>query len=250
MPVPARSSPTAVLLSDGTSVEVRRYRTMTRSLQTLLPLLAEPVLDFGCGNGLSMFALIDLGVQSVIGVEPDAARVERGKAALSASLQDPDRLLYVPDTRQLPFGDSHFGAVLAQAVLEHIPQPRAEYIREIWRVVMPGGHLIIAETPNKYLPLDYHTTKRWLVPWLPRRLAYRYAKARGWSKTWKDWLTSGWRGLGHYELISALPHGSYTYIAELNRPRHRILHWVGLPAGLIDPYPLWVLKKRLVQRQS
>lgn len=234
-----------VLLSDAAAVSVGRYRALKESLTQQLPLLTGPVLDFGCGSGLSLVALLELGVTDVVGVEPDAERVRQGKEMLVEAGHDPDRLIHVSDTRHLPFGGGHFRTVRAQAVFEHIPQPRGDYIREVWRVVRPGGHLVIPETPNKYFPRDVHTTGLMFVPWLPSLLAHWYARKRGaYWPTHTPWEYSGWRGLGHYELTSVLPGGSYEYLPELTRPRHRLFQRLGLPAGLLDPYPLWVLRRR------
>jgi SAM-dependent methyltransferase len=149
----------------------------------------------------------------------------------------------VPETHRLDFPAGHFDVVVANAVIEHIPQPRQEHIREIWRVLRPGGTLFINETPNKYLPWDYHTTGGlWFVPWLPSGVARRYAIWRGRYKPGEDWAHSGWRGLGYYELTRAIP-GRFRVEHERSRVRHRVFRKLRLPAGLIDPYPTYVIRK-------
>lgn len=226
-------------------IERARYRTLIASLRPHQRLFAgKRVLDFGASSGLSMAALLTLGASHVTGVEPDAERVRTGLRLLSVlQMESRSHLIHVSDTGQLPLADGGFEFVLVNAVLEHIPQPRDRFIRELWRCVAQGGYLFVNETPNKYLPVDFHTTGGlWWVPWLPRETARGYAIWRGrWSAD-RNWNTSGWRGLGYCELTRALGDG-YKLVPDLTRVRHRLLHRLGLPAGLMDPYPLWIFQK-------
>jgi SAM-dependent methyltransferase len=251
--MPATLAPPATPPEAGTDVFLRcvgdpkergRYRTLKETLAQHRALFAgRRVLDFGASHGPGICALMELGAAEVVGVEPVAEWVEAGQPILAAGgWGDRVRLLHVPDTRTLPFPDAHFDLVLVNAVLEHIPQPRGAHIREIWRVLRPGGHLLVNETPNKYLPKDVHTTGLWWVPWLPNEAARRYAVRRGRFRADGDWESSGWRGLGYYELVRALG-TPYRLLPERSRPRHRLLTRLGLPASLLDPYPTWVLRK-------
>ncbi len=224
--------------------ETRRYLTLKQTLEPLRPLFqSRRVLDFGASHGPGICALLELGALEVVGVEPGELWVRHGEQILEAAgFGERAALLHVPDTRHLPFPDADFDVVLVNAVLEHIPQPRAEYIREIWRVLRPGGTLLVNETPNSYLPKDVHTTGLWFVPWLPSSVARRYAVRRGRFHADKDWSSSGWRGLGYFELTAALE-PPFRLIPESTRWRHRFFTRVGLPASLLDPYPTWILRK-------
>jgi SAM-dependent methyltransferase len=224
--------------------ERRRYQTLKQTLGPLRPIFAgRRVLDFGASHGPAVCALLELGAAEVVGVEPGAEWVRAGERILAAGrFGSRARLLHVPDTRLLPFTNASFDLVLVNAVLEHIPQPRADYIREIWRVLRPGGYLMVNETPNKYLPRDVHTTGLWWVPWLPKRIAHRYALLRRRFRPGDDWESSGWRGLGYRELVSALD-GPFTLVPEAVRPRHRVLARLGIPASILDPYPNWLIRK-------
>jgi SAM-dependent methyltransferase len=226
-------------------VERGRYETLKSLLGSYRWVLeGKQVLDFGAGYGLSMGVLLELGAASVIGVEPDRRRVEKGVEVFrELGLADRLHLLYVADTRSLPFHDSAFDLVLANAVLEHIPQPRTSHIRELWRLVKVGGYLLVNETPNKYLPVDVHTTKLALVPWLPSTLAHRYAVWRGrFDRNRGDWASSGWRGMGFWEFTGALTR-DFDLIPERGRFRHRLLWRLGLPTSLLDPYPTYLVLK-------
>ena len=52
---------------------------------------------------------------------------------------------FIADAHAIPMRDGAVDAVVIQAVLEHVLQPR-EVVDEIWRVLRPGG-LVYAETP-------------------------------------------------------------------------------------------------------
>src|SRR5262249_38995377 len=67
--------------------------------------------------------------------------------------------------------------VLAIGVVEHLPvRSRRAQVDEYYRVLAPGGHIAILDTPNRLFPLETHSVGLPLVQWLPPRWAYRYAR--------------------------------------------------------------------------
>ena len=119
-------------------------------------------------------------------------------------------------TRRLPWAAGAFDLVLAVGVVEHLPaRNRRAQVDEYYRVLAPGGHIAVLDTPNRWFPLESHSVGLPLVQWLPPRLAWRYARAgrpdryrhvtfedfvadgTGWrNATLADCLpASGWRGL-------------------------------------------------------
>ena len=188
-------------------------------------------------------ALIRAGASEVFGVEPSLERVNWGREVIArAALSAKITLLHIPDTRALPFENSEFAFILVNGVLEYISQPRDPYIQELWRVLIPEGHLMISETPNKHFPKEVHTTSLWFNHWLPRRAAHRRAIRGGrFDVRRPDWDSSGWRGVGYFELVR--PITGYRLVPEQSRLRHRLFSMVGLPASLVDPGPIWILQK-------
>jgi SAM-dependent methyltransferase len=186
---------------------------LRRQFERFVPVVGQRVLDFGCGGGASTLCLARLGAASVIGVEPNAALVAVARLRVRDSgLADRVDIRHVAETRALPFEDGSFDAVVMNAVLEHIPPAaRREHLRESWRVIAPNGHLFICETPNRLWPQDSHTTGLWLVPYMPLRLARRYAilRKRVPPDATMDWLLSeGIRGGSYWEVLAALPPGA------------------------------------------
>jgi ubiquinone/menaquinone biosynthesis C-methylase UbiE len=246
----APSTPTPALaevLARYSPVYVERYHTMR---QTFLPLAGylqgRHVLDFGCGKGLSAAVMVELGASHVTGVDVFTGNIDGGPDALSATgYGGRIELHWVEDTRRLPFHSGCFETIVCNAVLEHIPQPRDAYIREVWRLVKPWGVVIINETPNKYLPMDFHTLHLPFTNWLPSKVAHRIGVMTGRIRANRtNWDYSGWRGAGRYELLRAIPRHERRVIPELANARHRVLNWLGLPSNLFDPYPLLIVEKR------
>jgi len=224
--------------------EIQRYQKIKGFLREWCHLFTNKnVLDFGAGYGLSMSALLFNGASSVIGIEPDKDRIAIGESMLkNAGLAGRARLIHVNETAMLPFEDEQFAFVLANAVLEHIPEPRKNYLCEMWRLVSPGGHLMIIETPNKYFPKEIHTTNLWFNHWLPKSLAYKRAiRLKRFALERKDWNSSGWRGLGYFEVVAAI--SKQMLVPECSQLHHRIFHALGIPASIIDPYPTWIFQK-------
>lgn len=120
------------------------------------------------------------------------------------------------ETRRLPWADGAFDLVIAVGVVEHLSaRNRRAQVDEYYRVLAPGGHIAILDTPNRWFPLETHSVGLPLVQWLPPRFAHRYARTfrrlkfgavpyaefvadgTGWrNATLADCLpSSGWRGL-------------------------------------------------------
>ncbi len=88
------------------------------------------------------------------------------------------RLFSNDETRHLPYPDGRFDLVIVLGVVEHLPvSGRREIVDEYYRVLAPGGHITILDTPNRFFPLETHSVGLPLIQWLPPRLAYAYAKA-------------------------------------------------------------------------
>ena len=98
-------------------------------------------LDLGCGQGNTTRLLSRaLGATECIGVEFDAALVDYASAQLNpagVSFQQ-------GDVTKLPFPDASFDVVFCRYLLVHVPDPMRG-VREMMRVVRPGGYVIAYE---------------------------------------------------------------------------------------------------------
>lgn len=105
---------------------------------------AQDVLDVGAGMGhwTRLVTTLLHPTAQVVGVErePDwvAEAARRGGANVRFVQGSADRL---------PFPDASFDLVTCQTLLIHVPDP-AVVIAEMWRVLRPGGQLMVAEPNN------------------------------------------------------------------------------------------------------
>ena len=110
-------------------------------LGVLEGVVAEAVLDLGCGDGsITMLLAKRVGARRVYGVDLDegalAEAFKRGLNVFKADLsKDP-----------LPLPDESVDLVLALEVIEHLMNPD-HMLREIRRVLRRGGSLVVS-TPN------------------------------------------------------------------------------------------------------
>ncbi|MEE9391075.1 MAG: class I SAM-dependent methyltransferase [Planctomycetota bacterium] len=105
------------------------------------------ILDVGCGPGqVSILMATRMSDVEVVGL--DAAKTMLDLAELHRRQTTKDqaaRLSFVlGDGKSLGFPDGHFDAVVNNTVLHHIPDP-LPFLAECWRVLRPGGVLLIRD---------------------------------------------------------------------------------------------------------
>lgn len=188
---------------------------MREALCPLVNLGGGTVMDFGCGGGGSSVCLCRLGAREVHGVEIDAglARLARLRAR-DCGFEDAITVHHFERTDRLPFDDGAFDVVVCNAVLEHIhPRERGTHLREVWRTLAKGGLLFVFETPNRLWPIDGHTTGLPFVPYMPVRLARRYAilfsRRVGPRDSVEDLIARGIRGVTFWEIERRLTGSTY-----------------------------------------
>ncbi len=100
-----------------------------------LPLGAR-VLDGGCGRGDKVYALRRAGFDAV-GIDFAPKTVHAVRAAV------PEIPIICGDVRRLPFADASFDGYWSLGVIEHFFGGYGRILREIRRVVRPGGVLFL-----------------------------------------------------------------------------------------------------------
>lgn len=140
-----------------------RSRTAENSAAYLLPVL-EPdqrLLDVGSGPGTITCDLAALTAE-VTAIEPsEAALTLTRQEAARRGLGNVD--FRVADVHRLPFEDDSYDVAHAHQVLQHLSDPVLA-LREMARVVRPGGHL--AARDSDYSGFFWHPASTALDDWL------------------------------------------------------------------------------------
>jgi ubiquinone/menaquinone biosynthesis C-methylase UbiE len=101
----------------------------------------DRILDYGCGYGRTLAELQEQGFRNLYGVDFSAEMIKR------ATLSIPEADFKVNDGICIPYPDEYFHGVIVLAVLTSIIDDRqqTELIREIIRVLKPGGLLCVSD---------------------------------------------------------------------------------------------------------
>ncbi len=101
-----------------------------------------PVVDLGCGRGLTLGAL-----RERLGPDIELVGVEREMPTLDKELvADPNVRAVAADLDEpLPFPDARFAGAVCHNTLECLPGQQA-FLGEVARVLRPGGHLMLSHT--------------------------------------------------------------------------------------------------------
>lgn len=116
-------------------IQIDRFRE-------IVPLEGE-ILDYGCGYGRTCAYLSEIGYRHVIGVDISEEMIQRG-LRMQNTLD-----LRVLKNGRVPFAGNTFAACTLLAVLTCIPtdQGQQTVMEEIFRVLQPGGILLLSDYP-------------------------------------------------------------------------------------------------------
>lgn len=121
---------------------------LSYSLKTACLKKGEKVLDFGCGRGEMVVRVAMMDCEAV-GVDCSPEAIALTKKALAENNLSGIKVLLVKSDK-LPFVKESFDAVFFLDVAEHLnDRELTDSLKEIKRVLKPGGRLIIHTSPNK-----------------------------------------------------------------------------------------------------
>ena len=135
-------------------------------------------LDAGCGGGRTTVALLNLGVKKAFGLDIGEGNIrdatERAEKAGLKNITFNHGSVF-----EMPFENDTFDFVMCQGVLHHTPDIAAG-LREIQRVLKPGGHLWVY-LYGKSLFYDLIEMTRDIVADVPYALLANYMLIMGWA---------------------------------------------------------------------
>ena len=103
----------------------------------------QDILDVGCGIGGSSLYLADKFAANVTGITLSPVQASRAtERAIAASL-DSKVKFQVANALEMPFEDNSFDFIWSLESGEHMPD-KTQFIAECYRVLKPGGRLIVA----------------------------------------------------------------------------------------------------------
>ncbi len=164
------------LLSFGIDVLWRK-----KIVKTIRPLSPKIILDVATGTADVAILLSDLPCEKIIGIDISDEMLEVGRKKIGEKNLQQKIFLQHADSENLPFEDNNFDAItVAFGVrnFEHLEKG----LQEIYRVLKPGGALVILEfSKPKQFPLKqlyqfyFVTVCPLLGKWITRdRQAYEY----------------------------------------------------------------------------
>lgn len=159
----------------GTTISEDRLARCLRG--ELAQLSGKLVLEAGSGAGRFTEVLLKHGARVVSFDYSSAVEANARNNGSSASLT-----LVQADIRSIPFPEQSFDYVICLGVLQHTPDPE-ESIRSLWRMVKPGGRLVIDHYRwNLWLRLppplgDAEKLYRRLIRMLPRHRRFGAVEA-------------------------------------------------------------------------
>lgn len=124
--------------------QVRRLRRMTVDLSLLNP--GDRILDVGCGTGG-----VTIPAKLRVGAGGEAAGIDPAPEMIAVAGRKAGRMGLEIDFRvgvieSLPYTDASFDVVTSSLMMHHLPPAlQSRGLAEIYRVLKPGGRLLIAD---------------------------------------------------------------------------------------------------------
>jgi SAM-dependent methyltransferase len=146
-----------------------------RSHFSYVPRSTQDFLDVGCNDGGTLEYALAQGIPRVYGIDINAAAIQLARQKLG---KDPRAVIHEGSADALPFADESMDVVHCAEVLEHVPEElRPTVVREIRRVMRPGGRLIMSVPHDGLFAFLDPSNMRFRAPaaW---RLASRLAGGR------------------------------------------------------------------------
>jgi len=123
--------------------KARALRKMTVAQALIKP--GDSVLDVGCGTGeVTLLAKTRAKEGKVYGIDPAPEMIAVARSKAARKKLDVDFRLGVIEA--LPFPDASLDVVTSSLMMHHLPEElKVRGLAEIYRVLKPGGRLLIAD---------------------------------------------------------------------------------------------------------
>jgi ubiquinone/menaquinone biosynthesis C-methylase UbiE len=236
-------------VTDYVDFEMRRSRHVFAS--SLVSVDGKAVLEVGCNVGATAIVLASLGAR-VTAIDVDDKFVQAARFnALRYGFEHRMEFQHVPDTRRLPYPAESFDVISCNSVLEYVADSELPgVLKELDRVLRPGGQIGIVGTSNRLWPKEPHS-HLWLTNYVPRALdpvLPTWARRRGvspWSlrSAFRDYEDLGNRDGGQVFLGIRRAMGLRASDSPVMSSVARALARRGVSVGMLCPMILLLLQK-------
>ncbi|HEX3784436.1 MAG TPA: methyltransferase domain-containing protein [Pseudonocardiaceae bacterium] len=103
----------------------------------------DRILDVGCGIGGPAVHLVETTAASVVGITISTSQVVKARNSAERHGVAGRVSFELADAMALPFADNSFDGAFALESIQHMDRPTA--LRELARVVKPGGHIVLTD---------------------------------------------------------------------------------------------------------
>lgn len=186
--------------------------------------VGKRLLDFGCGFGASTFVIASaLPDSEAVGVDLSPERIDLARKIAETYDITNASFQVSPSGNGLPPDIGMFDFVTLNAVYEHLlPEERKALMPLVWEVMKSRSVIFVNQTPHRYFPYEHHSTRLWLINYLPDSLAHwmarRFARMNPHVNSSPDWnllLRAGIRGATEREIVKNLvAHGGRARILQ------------------------------------
>lgn len=133
-------------MSNGWRKEFKLHNHTLNLINEHIPnLVGKRVLDVGCGLGILIYALKEMGAEAE-GVDKHILD-EWGIKGIEELWSKKGMKISVNDFLLEPYDADSFDVIISEDVFEHLRYTQKEFLDKIYRLLRPGGVLILA-TPN------------------------------------------------------------------------------------------------------
>jgi demethylmenaquinone methyltransferase / 2-methoxy-6-polyprenyl-1,4-benzoquinol methylase len=165
------------LLSAGIDVSWRR-----KAIAEIASLKPQRILDVATGTAdVALLTMEQLQPAEIIGIDISEGMLSLGREKIKAKGWENKIQLITGDSAALPFPDHHFDAITVAFGVRNF-QDLEKGLREMYRVLRPGGKLVVLEFSQPHAPVvkqAYQLYMNWVTPQIGKvfsqnKAAYQY----------------------------------------------------------------------------
>jgi len=135
------------VISGGIDIKWRK-----NVVEILMAKKPEKIIDVATGTGDLALALVQTGASEIVGIDISEGMLEIGRQKVKKSERDHKIKMVIGDSENMAFPNDYFDAVTVAFGVRNF-ENLDQGLSEIYRVLRPGGDLVILETavPRNFL---------------------------------------------------------------------------------------------------